>query len=345
MTPKSFAASLIALALAAPAVTAQSDKLLLVTGETLSDVSVTSWEIRNLTYKKDGRSQTLSNDQVAKITHGKFKDVFARGLNDPDVMLTLAREQQSAKNDVLAQLGMVAAANKFFDFGKDSEAVAALDELQKSYPAGGAIPFFYRLKFEYYMGVGKNGIASAVAIAKKYETDVISNAWPQGFAVEATFFRALAEQADIATYQRSLRGVVDSARGLNPIIANRANVELAHSLRNDKKEDEAKRIYESIIKSNGVDDSSLAGAYLGLGYVQMAQAGNDKEQLKQALLNFLRVRLETTESWPGQQAEALYQAMQAAAKWQGPEYRLVYARCRAGLLGDYPNSEWAAQAK
>lgn len=342
MTSKFLAASLIALVAAASA-TAQSDKITLLDGTVIKDAQVVDYTVRSLRYKRSGSTESVDTDRVAKIDLAKFKKVYARGLDDGAMMLTLSREQLAAKEKVLAQLGFISCANRFFDQGEAQAAMDALNELQKAFPEGGAIPDVYRLKFEYYLGTGSKGLATALKVAKQYESAAIGGAWPSGFSVEAAFFQVLAAQASPAEYQTKLRGIVSQARSTNPVVSNRANVELAHSLRKDKKLDEAKRIYDTIAKKEGVDDSSRAGAYLGLGHL-LASSG-DKEEAKQGLLMFLRVRLETRDAWPSLQAEALYYSIEAARKWGGPEYVYIIGRCRRVLFADFPNSEWAKQLK
>jgi len=341
MTSKTLVASLFAV-VAAAAATAQSDRIHLVNGEVVKDVKVTDFDVRSIRYKKSGSDQSKPSDQVARVVLGDFKTVYARGLNDADLMLTLAKEQIEAKNSVMAQLGLTGASARYFDTGRPAEAVDALNLLEKTYPEGGLLPEVYRQKFEYYMGAGSSGVASALTVAKKYETAAIGGAWPPGFAIEAKFFQVLSEKSSPNEYQQALRGVISRAGGSNRTVANRASIELAHSLRESGKGEEAKRLYDDMVAKDGADDSSRAGAYLGLGKILFEEASNnDKDKYKEALLMFLRVRLETRDAWPSLQAEALYQASQAAIKWRGPEYRLIVARCRGVLLNDFKNSEWA----
>ena len=342
MTSKILAASLIAL-VAATSATAQTDKITLLGGAVIEDAKVIEFTVRSLRYKRSGSTESVDSDQVAKIKLANFDKVYARGLDDADLMLTLAREQLAAKNDVMSQLGFVGCAERFLDQGSPANAVSALNELQKVFPEGGTIPDVYRLKFEYYLGTGAKGLGNALNVAKKYESDAIGGAWPGGFAVEASFFQVLASQASPAEYQAKLRSVVTQARSSNAVVANRANIELAHSLRRDKKVDEAKRIYDTIVKKEGVDDSSRAGAYLGLGY--LLTGGEGKEQAKKGLLMFLRVGLETRDAWASLHAEALYSSIGAARKWGGPESLYIMGRCRRMLMADFPNSDWAKQLK
>jgi len=342
MTSKIIAASLLALAAAATA-PAQSDKVTLHDGTVVKDTKVLSFDVRNLRHKRKGSTESIPSDQVAKVELGRFKKVFARGLRDPGIMLTMAREQLAAKDVLLAQLGFVGAAETYFDFGSPAEAVSALNELHKSIPEAGSLPDVHRLKFEYYIGTGPKGVGNALKVAKKYEADAIGGAWPRGFAVEAQFFQAISTPAPPPEYQTKLRGIVTKARASNPVVSHRANIELAHSLRKTGNVDEAKRIYDDIAKRDNVDQSSRAGAYIGLGQIIYDTGG--KPEAREALLLFLRVRLETRDAWPSLQAEALYSAMQAARKWGGPESNYIRSRCRRMLLSEYPNSEWAKQAK
>lgn len=345
MTSKFLATSLIGLVAAAAFTTTAvaQDKIHLLNGTVVKDVKVVEFKIRALRYKRSGSTESVESDQVAKIELGKFKDVYARGLEDAGLMLTLAREQAKAKNDVMAQLGYVGAARGFFDEGAAPEAVEALNELEKKFADGGAVADVYRLKFEYYLGIGAKGMSSAVTVAKKYETAAIGGAWPNGFTVEASFFQALSEKSSPQGFQKKLRDVINRARSSNVVVANRANIELAHSLRKTGGADEAKRIYDNIVKKDGVDDSARAGAYLGLGLINFESS--NKEDAKQGLLYFLRARLETRDAWPSLHAESLYHSIQAARKWGGPESRYIMGRCRRVLFADFPNSEWAKLAK
>ena len=344
MTSKFFVAVMFA-AVAAAAVTAQSDRIVLLNGTKIEGAKVTGWDIRTLRYSKGGNSESVTSDQVAKVELGKFKEVYARGLRDADLMLTLAREQLEAGNEVMAQLGFVGAAARYFDSDRAPEAVNTLNELEQALPEAGVLPEVYRQKFEYYMGLGGKGASNALVVAKKYERDAIGGAWPNGFAVEASFFQVLSEEASAPEFQNKLRSVVGRARTTNVIVANRANVELAHSLRKTGDAEGAKRIYEEIVGRDSVDESSRAGAFLGLGMILMNEGAADKAKYKQALLMFLRVRLETKNAWPSLHAEALYQAIQAAGKWGGPEYRYIMGRCRGVLLSEFKGSEWAERIR
>jgi len=343
MKSRLFAALLLALPLAA-----QEDTVFLVNGTKLDGVKVTSFDVRELKYTKGG-NQSVPTDQVVKVELGKFKDVFRLGLKDPDLMLTKAREQIAEKNPLLAQLGLLSAASQFFDSDKAAEAVGVLEELQKALPEAGVIPDIYRMKFEYYMGQGQKGAQSATAVAKKYQSEATGGAWPAGLATEAEFFQAMAEQAAGGTpkdFQQKLRAVISKGQGNNPMVANRANVQLAHSLRENKDPEGARKIYDDLAKKDGVDSSSRAGALLGLGHLALDEGtAANKESFRKALLLFLRVRLETRDAWASLQAEAMYYAIIAADKWRGADFQYIIARCRTVLFSDFGGTEWADKLK
>lgn len=329
----------------AVSVAAQDDRVVQTNGTVIQGVKVVSFDIRSLRYTKGGANESVASDLVAKVEPGKFRDVYARGLSDPDLMLTVAREQLADKNTLMAQLGFVGAAAQFFDNNEAGKAVGALDELQKGIPEAGVLPEVYRQRFEYYMGLGQKGARDAAATAKRYQADATTGAWPNGFAVEAEFFLALSDRKDPKDFQARLRAIGTKAAATNPVVANRANVQLAHSLRETKDVDGAMKIYEDLAHKEGVDASSRAGAWLGIGKVTFDKApAGDKAAFQKALLAFLRARAEK-EAWPALHAEALYHAILAADKWKGPEYTLVMARCRRDLLSDFASSEWAERAK
>lgn len=332
---------------------AQGDTVHLTTGTVVEGVTVQSFNIRELKYTKGGSAETVSTEQVAKVDLRKFKDVYKRSIanKDPELMLTEARNQfTKAKDPLLTQFGYLECARLFYLGGVDASGGGAIEELQKAIPDAGVLPDCYRLKFENYLGQGDAaGIGNAVLLAKKYSTEATTNAWPNGFAIEADFFSALAEGAakgDAKAFQAKMREVVTKAAGAMPVLAARANVQLAHSLRLTGAMDQAAEIYKQILDSKVNDDNSRAGAWLGIGYAAMAKGdAANREPFHEALLSFLRVRLETKSAWGSLQAEALYNAMLSAEKWGGQDYRQIQARCRQVLLTNFGSSEWAARAR
>ncbi|MCR9246080.1 MAG: hypothetical protein NXI31_13695 [bacterium] len=337
---------LAALLLTVPAL-AQGDSIFTVDGKTVENVIVKSWNIRQITFKEGGTEQTMPSHKVVRVELESFNDVFRLGLRDSDLMLTKAREQLKEKEDLLAQIGFVRASAMFFDENRPQEAVTALTELEKGISDAGTLPEVYRQKFEYYMGMGKKGARNGESVAKKYLSAAQGNAWSQGFVIEAEFFQALAGSVaggDPKAYQVKLADIIQRAGAVNAMVANRANIQLGNSYLATDDKDRAKKIFERLADKDGVDESSRAGAYLGMGLLTMGAAGENKDEHKRALLWFLRVYLETRNAWPSLQAEALYNAVQAAGKWRGPDYGYIQARCRGVMKAEFPGSNWTERA-
>jgi hypothetical protein len=339
----------IALLLATLPALAQSDSILKINGETIDGVKVQSFDIRELKYQKGAGSESLPTDQVAKVELGRLKDVYRRGFGEKDAKLMVgeARNQLAAKNNLMAQFGFVEAARMFLDYGGNENVgfgFDCLNELQKGIPDAGLLPEIYRIKFEYYMGAGS---PDALVVAKKYRDDSVGSGWPIGLSMEGEFYVALADKSgDQKTFQGRMREVLAKALGTQPQIANRANVMLAHSLRETGETEGARKIYDDVAGKDAVDQNSRAGAYIGLGHLKMAEGtAANKAAFREALLLFLRVRLETKDCWGSLQAEALYNAMLAAEKWGGDEASMLRNRCGYLLKSEFAGSEYAERLK
>lgn len=331
---------------------AQGDTVTLTSGTVVENVTVQSYTVRELKYQKSGGPDTVASDQVQKVQLGKFKDAFKRGLadRDPDMLITETRQLvEKQKNPTMGQFGYLEAARLFFAQDKDGAAAAALDELQKAIPDSGLLPEMFRMKFEYYMGIGDaRGYQNAGAVAKKFASDAATGAWPNGFGVEAEMFAAIAEGAaggDAKTFQSKMRDIVGRAAAVSPVLAARGNVQIAHSLRASGDAEGAAKLYADVLERSG-DEAARGGAWLGQGLLHMARGdAANREPFREALLSFLRVRLETRGASENVQAEALYHAGLAAEKWGGQDFRLVQGRCRYLLLANFSNTEWADRAR
>ncbi len=332
---------------AAPALVAQSDKIHKVDGSMIESVRVKDFTVQELTYTEGGSNKTLSSDQVASLELAGFKDAYKRGLagNDPGQLLTVAREQVK-RNKVMAQMGFVRAASLFLEYDDgEASAVAALDEMTQEFPEGGFVPELYRQKLGVYLGRGPAGAKNALAVATKFGDAASSGGWPQGFIYEANFFKALAEASggslEAGAFQGRMRQILGDTLGTFPNIANRANAQLANSLRIDEKTDDARAIYESLLGQDGVETNVRAQAYVGMGHLKMATGSTtEKQAYKEAMLLFLRPYIETPEAWGSTIAEGLYNAAICAERWGGTDAREMAYRLRGRLKSQYPTSEF-----
>ena len=269
-----FTAFALGLAAAATAQLQPRDTIHWVNGSSTHEARVSTFTLTDIAYQvRGGGSETRPADQVLSIELGRFNDAFKRGIsgNDPGLFLTESRRLKDSTrggDKLLAQFGYVETARRYWeDFGEPITAVQVIDELADEFPESGLVPERYRLKLMIYLGTGQIRDASAVATA--YYADATSNGWPSGFAYEANFYQILSKKisgsASPAEIQNELRSLISKVRGAYQTIANKANVELANSLRESGNAAAALKIYEVLVDEDNLDDQTRAGTYLGLG--------------------------------------------------------------------------------
>ncbi|MBL8753198.1 MAG: hypothetical protein JNK15_07845 [Planctomycetes bacterium] len=316
---------------------AQGDTVTLDDGTVYADVRVVAFDVQALKFVRANVPDQVASDRVARVELAKVHELLAAA---PDVagVLAMAREQAAAKNPLVAQMLFAAAAGR----SQGAAAVAVWEELATALPAAGLTPEAFRRRFAFQLGLGGKGQATAAAVAKKYLAEAIRGVWPAGFALEAEFLLALAERGNARVFQGKLRTLIDKTATVAPVVHDRARVELAHMLAASKEGvDEARGIFDSLATRDGVDATARGGAWLGLGRLGLAAAGDDKNALRKAMLAFLRVGVECADAWPNVRAEALCGAITAAQRWRGPDHARVVANCRAALRADFAGTEWA----
>jgi hypothetical protein len=330
----------VAMVLVAASLPAQADTVVLVDGTVHSDVRVVGFDVQLLKFVRANVQDQVASDRVARVRLAKVDELLAVSA-DPARILAQAREQTAAKNGLVAQQLFAAAAER----STGAAAAAVWAELTTALPTAGLVPEAYRQRFAFQLGLGSKGLVGGAAVAKKYLAEAIRGVWPAGFALEAEFLLALAERGNARVFQGKLRTLADKTADVAPVVHDRVRVELAHglSLGQDGSE-EARRIYESLATRDGVDATARGGAWLGLGRLGLAAAGDDKNAMKKAMVAFLRVGIECREAWPNVRAEALCGAITAAERWRGPDHARVVANCRAALAAEFAGTEWAESA-
>ncbi len=336
----------LALAALALPLLAQGDRVTLANDVVLTDLRVVSFDVRTIKFVRSNAQHQEASDQVPRVELEKVAELLRPGGRTHEALTTMARDHVAQKNVLVAQFLFVAAADAAFAAGKPTEGLAALEELTRTLPECGLAPEAYRRRFEFHHAIGGKGVGAAGAVAKKYLADAIGGGWPRGFAFEAEFLLALVERSNARAFQAKLRTLVEKAAGPAPVVAERARVELAHTLRTAKDSAEARRIYEATLAREGADVTARAGAWIGLGRLALDEAeAGDKDALQRAMTAFLRVRIECRQAWPALRAEALFEAAAAAERWRGPDYAQVIASCRAALAAEFATSEWNEKAR
>ncbi|MDP6928058.1 MAG: hypothetical protein QF412_00020 [Planctomycetota bacterium] len=344
-------ASIFALVLVA-ALPAQKDTIYWADGTTVAKVRIISFTWTEIKWTKSGRSESRSADQVARVDCEKVKDAYRRGYGASDddeaySQFRMEREKQvKSKKLFIAQFGFMEEANLLMGNKETGECFATLELMTKECPDSGFCPELYRMKLEYYLSLGKKGAANALKVASTYLNTAQTKAWPDGFLHEARFFGLMAEVAggkmSEDKLKSGLRGLLGDTEGVYPRVANQVKLQVADQQRRQGETAASKKSYKELADQDGLDESTRAGALLGLGQAQLEEGNaTDREPYRDALLSFLRVYIEAEKAPSDMRAKALYFASQACEKWRGQDSAAMGRRLRGYLKRDFPGSEWA----
>ena len=144
--------------------------------------------------------------------------------------------------------------------------------------------------------------------------------------------------------QRNLSNLRVKVTGPFPALGNRTQLWIGTAMRLQGQDANAKKIFEDLSEKESVDVNTRAGAFLGLGHLEFAQgSATNRDSYREALLDFLRVYVETKEADSNLVAEALHFACESADKWGGQDSAFMNRRLKLILTQDYPNSSWAGR--
>ena len=329
------------------AASSQRDRIALTDGTVIADVTVTSFDLRNVEFQRRGSKDTRSTDVVADLEVAKVKEAYRSAyaaIGTPEGPGTFLRDCRKQTDPFLKQFGYVEAARLFLDEGQINEGFLVLEELATECPDSGFLPMLYREKLDYYLSEGKDKAGDAMSVAQSYARASQTQGFPPGFTVEARFYETMAKAAsgglEPDRLRAQLRSLLNDASGF-PNVADRCRLQIGNSLRAEKNFDEAQKEYEQLLDRPGATAGVRAGAWLGLGHCAFSKASSaEPEGFRQALLAFLRVYVETPDAPPATIAEALFMGAQAAQKWGGPDSAQIRNTLGYRLQRDHPDSPW-----
>jgi len=335
--------TLLLLPLLVAPLSAQSDKIHWADGKVTERCTVTGFTLHEITYRKGGRTETAASDTVVDLFIKKIRDRYTQAFGasseeKPATFLQLAERYKD--DDFLAQFGYVEAIRLFKKAGDAGSMFAALDELATRYPDSGYLTMTFVVKIQYYLGLGKEIDAAKVAL--RYKSTSTGQGYPRGYQLEAEFYETLTSGLSGAIPKSQVRAIMLRIMGdadpEYPLIASRARLENANSLRSEGKSDQAKSEYEEILARDHLDAQIRGGAWLGLGHVNFA-AGNpsDREPYGEALKQFLRVYLSNRDAAPAVVAESLEFGAKAAEKWGGTDSVFMSRRLKRILSREFPD--------
>lgn len=325
---------------------AAQDTITWTDGTTTKNVTVTGFNLREVEYKSRGVTETKSSDHVAILDITKVKDKYKRayGASFGDRVGQFLMIAESLKKDpFLCQFGYHEAAQMLLANGQYGDAFGVLADLEAACPDSGYLPLTFRAKLDFYLS--REQKKDVAAVAAKYSTATQTQGYPSGYALEANYYRGLARamngELNVEQLRKEMSSIVRQADPNFPLVASRARLAIADSLRAEGKKDEAKREYTDLIGDEKTVSMVRNSAWLGMGHVHVSAGSSaDKGPFRDALLAFLRVYLDE-ESNDAIKAEALYWGSEAAKKWGGEGAGRYAKVLRGRLLNQHAESPWA----
>lgn len=340
--------ALLCSVLAAPALAQDSegprDEITWIDGTKVRATRVQSFSLKEIKFTGKSGVETKPAELVASVKREKAREEFKAGYgnNNPTDFVTAAKKLVKS-NPEIAQDGYIEAARLYLSSGKEEEVQEGfnvLKELAEQIPTTGYMGEVYRLRIDYYLAGGPDEAKNAVTVADAYEKQATTQAWPEHYLNDAAYYKTMAKGAGGKTTPAALltelKGLLAKAEG-TPVVANKVNSQIGHCLVQEKKLDEAKKVFESLVDKAGVDRQTLGVALVGLGHVYLEQGDPTKrDPFRQALLTFLRVWAEAGDSGNETVAEALYFGAEAARKWNEKDAAMMAARLE-GMLRTNPD--------
>ncbi|MFQ5505795.1 MAG: hypothetical protein ACE5F1_13510 [Planctomycetota bacterium] len=340
------------------------DTIRLSNGKTVENVRVTSYDLHELNYKKGARTKTIPRDQILDVTLGQAGYLNRiRKAKDAEVeedYATAVDEYLNAGDKLLKHKTLSKFAPQFAfwsayliarDQGFDwSQILQLFQELQQKVPETAFVPDIWRLRIRkaWYAGTDKAALENAKRGIQAFRKDCEAKGLSNRFKYEAELLLILARmrlkdrQMGPDKAQSEFAKLEAKCEGLYPDLLNRLKLESARTTLLSGKTRQARELFQLIIDSGSADDETLAGAYLGRGHCSWRKPGRTPEDMRQSLLDYMRVSILFPDVDHETVGEALYHALQAYSKWSPnatTETRRIYTKLRT----KYRDSSWASK--
>ena len=331
---------------------AQNDVIEWRDGTTTRKAKVTEFTAAEIKFRVGGNNQTRGAHEARDLMVEKWQEALNRAGQDPKDRLGAA---ESEKDAFVAQALYHGAAEAFRVAADDNNMLECLRQLFEKYPRSGYAPEYFRRKVLFYMAKQPPRLKDAAAIAEKYGTACRLNAWNKAFELDAELWqkraKAATKGANVDAFITELKDIVGRAGGVAEFVAISASADLADTYRKKKQYDEAATAYKSILEKKGVDGTTLARVYVGMGYIHLeralkeTEAAKVKEEYHSAFVNFLKVYLNSRKTANAEiVGEGLYNAAKACEQWNGlPTCKRMAGLLRGKLKYNAPwkNTYWA----
>ncbi|MFT5288471.1 MAG: hypothetical protein ACI8QS_000400 [Planctomycetota bacterium] len=344
----------------------QADKIILNNGEVIEEVTIKSEGLKEVVYDAGrDKGMTVDSDSVRKIEYEKLPSLVDEAQSamrggDPglavDTLLAYI-EKYAEKPDsrygwgpAYASWSVIVLRRQFGDLGG---VIEGSKNFVRSFPESRYLPMVFMSQASALHQAGeKDELEKTLAAFRNaISTQGLSERW----SLEADLMEARAKGGSLGSQRSALEAIGQKAGTRFPSVAGRASVAVGEALLADadknvsdqdraaKSRAEAEELFEGIVKDATLDDSTLAGAYAGLGeclFYRGAADSQNVDTLKLAVRALLRVPLlyETESAYV---PKALFLAGRSFDMMGDRDRK---RQMRRELERDYPSSPWTAEA-
>lgn len=341
---------------------ALADRITLADGTEIADVKIEQESLSVVTYDKQ---ETVPSDNVRSVEFEKFPPLVDQALaalrgGDAGAAADMLDEYVSdrgERGDSRYPWGPAYAAwtgielrQQFADLPGVVEKASAFT---KTFEDSRYLPMAFLAKTRAELALGKADVVAKTLA--DFRAVISSRSLSARWSLEADLMEARAAGGSLSKQRAALDAIVDAADGEHPGVANRARVAIGEALLGEAEKSvsdpakasgyrsEAQGLFEAIVADPAADDTTLAGAYTGLGECLFYAGADsqDPELLGKAVRALLRVPVVY-------EAESAY--VPRALFLAGRSFDMLQDRdrkrdMRRELERSYPNSPWTEEAR
>ncbi len=351
---KFFRASLAALLLAALAVHARADEIVLFKGETRADVTVTDETYEGVVYRQKGipAPQNYAAAKVREVIYTKRSKFYGFGddafaVGDYAKAADFYKTAAAGAKNWEKQYGLFNVAECMRLSNKLEDAIKAYNELLTAVPKTRFFGDCYER-----IAMCQRALRKPEEAKKTYEQlkgqVTLKNLGARWELLADFRLLELLEKSDSKAALTGYQELQGKAAEF-PDVANMARLRVGYVMIDQKQVDKAKKFFEDIIKdrqASASDIAIVAGAYNGLGSTYLAKETPSKADYDAALFLFFRTIFHYGDSLKQSEllGEALYKGGLCLGAREGENNqkraKILFSRCAE----EFPTSEWAKKA-
>ena len=339
------------LTLASLARAQSTDTITLVDGTKIQGVKLTWMDVREVRYKVRSSEKSIEREKVHSLdiqqakARGKLRKALKAVASEDwaEAFPAFMEAAKSAKRSkalagFLPQYAMWRAFEIAIDHGTMEDRKDILSQLLKEYPETFYLPqiWEYRIRMAYKKaGADRKKLTAIKGLVAKYLEEA------KNWGSTRAELEAELEGIQAGEAKKALSKLLGRAEADYPDLANRLKLQLAGAVLRSGKLEEARKMFDAIIKSGVADPLTLARAYLGRGHTWFRKPSRTPEDSEKALLDYMRVATLFPKLDYDLTAEALYFAIESYKSWGGPDLQANVRRLIRRLRGRYRDSTWA----